>query len=410
MTPPPKDSAGPSIQMTEGFGSWFRHLRENVAQLPQQSLALKVGDVSDSTISRIENGEGSVQATTLNRLAGAFRHTVVGSLMTAVAKSFAADNEEDNGRRSEYLRALAAERGRDSGELVIGISLEAPELIVTRTGLTADPRDPDFRRGQPLYDQLSQWGGDACIRLAARYQGVVLAQQGGYGNKSAAYFQAVARTVRGDIERHVDPLAGVTELGEAMLRASALVADVYVENGEAVREALGWVILLANAVGAQLNTSPYTAWLLKYRENEDHWRRAFSALAQAVRNCPEDLETVLKLAQPWLEAWAGIALDKPSGVRFTRGGDGTISWMAEPDWVMGELVEPAAQDLWLYGGQTGAPSAVLASCGIQHLYLQDQGLTLSNPPGEPQAWFRNPASADYAIVNVGADWVPVQLF
>lgn len=408
MTPPPKDSAGPSIPLTEGFGVWFKHLREHVGRITQQALSMKC-EVSDSTISRIENGEGAVQISTLNRLGQGFGQPVP-QIVTAVAKSFAADNEQDNRHRSEQLAELAAELGSRSDELVVGISLEDRELITTRTGLTDYADDVTYRRGWLLYDQLSQHGGDAAIRLAARYRGIVLARQQEYGDKAADYFQAAARTVRRDIERHVDPLDGVTELDEALLRARSLLAGAFVENGEAVCEALAWIILLANAVGAQLDVPPYMAWLMEYRGQTDVWRQSFEALARAVPKAPNDPETVLSLARPWLEKWSGVNPEKPSGVSFTRGDDGTIAWKAEPDWVMGELAAPDSQELWLYGGHVQHPSQVLASCGIKHLALGEQGPTLSNPQGKEQSWFKNPANADYAIVKVDADWVPVQLF
>ncbi|WP_165702537.1 helix-turn-helix transcriptional regulator [Mycobacteroides abscessus] len=396
--------------MTEGFGNWFKHLREDVGRITQQALAMKC-DVSDSTISRIENGEGAVQLSTLNRLGQGFEQQPAPQIIAAVAKSFAEDNDEGNKYRSERLMELAAEHGWRSNELVVGISLEGSELITTTAGLSGYVSDLTFRSGWPLYDQLSQWGGDASIRLAARYRGVVLMRQEGYGDKAADYFEAAARTVRRNIERQVDPLAGVSELDEAMRRARSLMAGAFVENGDAVWEALGWVILLANAVGAQLDVSPYMAWLMEYRGQADVWRQSFDALGQAVPKAPTDPEKVLSLARPWLEKWSGVNPEKPSGVSFTRGDDGTIAWRAEPDWVMEELVAaPGNDELWLYGGQTEQPSQVLASCGIEHLALEDEGPRLSNPQGTSQVWFRNPANADYAIVNVDSVWVPVQLF
>lgn len=367
-------------------------------------------EVSDSTISRIENGEGAVQLSTLNRLGQGFVQQPVPQIIAAVAKSFAEDNDEGNQYRSERLMELAAVHGWRSDELVVGISLEDRKLITTRTGLTDYADDMTYRRGWLLYDQLSQRGGDASIRLAARYRGIVLARQQEYGDKAADYFQAAARTVRRDIERHVDPLAGVTELDEALLRARSLMAGAFVEKGEAVREALAWIILLANAVGAQLDVSPYMAWLMEYRGQADVWRQSFEALGQAVPKAPTDPEKVLSLARPWLEKWSGVNPEKPAGVSFTRGDDGTIAWRAEPDWVMEELAAPGSDELWLYGGQTEHPSQVLASCGIEHLVLDDEGPRLSNPRGALQVWFRNPANADYAIVNVDSVWVPVQLF
>lgn len=421
MVAPPKDVEAPSVPGTARFGEWFRHVREDLVGAPQQVLTA-AGGPSDSTISRIENGEGPVSIESLRKCTLAITAlekralgdpdtygtaTLGGGLLAAVAASFAADTDEANQARSAAIEASDASfrESTPRTRLVVGVTLDSNYKLVTATALRHAPV-PQPRSELVDGELTGRSNLTGLLRIAARYPGITLAPEDPPVGLSASLFYTDAgRAIHTGIQGCFDPIKSITTLDAAEQRAEILkkVSSRRVDTGT-----LGWVILLANAVGAREDISPYMAWM-RADEYEAAWKQAYDQLGNQLRKPIAPLDKLVSYTRQVMMDWSGVDPDRPIDVGFTIGADGKIHWTSAPDWELAEPPSARDGDLWLYKGQ-GGYSEILHECGIQHVHLSRDGLTEPGQDGPEYIWASNPANLQYALLFSRIwGWLPVQV-
>lgn len=422
MVAPPKDVEAPSVPGTARFGEWFRHVREDLIRAPQQVLTA-AGGPSDSTISRIENGEGPVSIESLRKCALAI--TSLGGhalgdpdtygpaasgagLFAAVAASFAADTAEANEERSAAIRASDVglrELGPQT-RLVVGVTLDSTYELVTASALRYAPVPS---QGSELVD--GELGGrsqlSGLLQIAARYPGITLAPEDPpVGLAASISFTDAGRVVHKGIQGCFDPIKSITTLDAAEQRAEILKKTTL---NRVHTRTLGWVILLANAVGVKEDISPYIAWM-RYDEYKSVWEQAYAELRAQLSKPIAALDELVSHCRQVMVAWSGVDPDRPIDVGFRIGANGKIHWTSAPDWELAEPPSTRNGDLWLYNG-LGGYSEILHEYGIGHIHLSRDGLTEPGQDGPEYIWAANPANPQYALLfSSTSGWLPVQIY
>lgn len=422
MVAPPKDVEVPSVPGTARFGEWFRHVREDVIRAPQQVLR-SAGGPSDSTISRIENGDGSVSIESLRKCALAmtvlktnalgdpdtYGPSASAGLLAAVATSFAADTPEANEDRSAAIQACDAglrESGH-RGRLVVGVALDSTNEPVTASALRYAPV-PSFP-GSELVD--GELGGQThlvgLLQIAARYPGITLAPEDPpVGLAASIFYTDAGRVVHKGIQGCFDPIKSITTLDAAEQRAELLKKA---SMSRVHARPLGWVILLANAVGMKEDIAPYIAWM-RYDEYKSAWEQAYGELRAQLSKPIAALDELVSHCKQVMMDWSGVDPDRPIDVGFTIGADGKIHWTSAPDWELAEPPSARDGDLWLYKG-LGGYSEILHEYRIGHVHLSRDGLTEPGQDGAEFIWVANPANPQYALLFSGTSgWLPVQVY
>lgn len=399
----------PSFVNNVAFGERMRQIRDEVVLASLETVARHDGP-SPSLQSRIENGQAlTITDETIKKYETAFaalsgeafpRELGSGFLAALVTAYHAAEGgqEQVDARTSrinsmaQYGQAPWASRGiflgLDLGELetpVIGASISR---IMTQHGARVvtdeDPAPQGFNLGSlpvrwardiPGFDEL-------LVQLIDRQQSITVAGASDTADRVARLMEAAGRGVHTDVESRLDPITAITSLSVARRRAEAFGAPASGNNNLN----LAWMILLANAVGHKQGVGAYTAWS-RHSADVAVWKSAIATVPDAVRGGMPDVRELMGAADLYLTAWTGSRRDSPKEVELSFDGD-EIAWGAT-DWEMGEPIEPAAGDLWIYGGHLlpnyageGRVDKVLAEMGIPSVLLLPNGLEAGGPQVE----------------------------
>lgn len=368
-----------TFQNTAYFGDLIRFLRDDV--LNQARTAVNAhGGPSVSLQNDIETGKDiPITEETLGKYSDAFDMLAPGNNFISLFEALGAGMLHINGigtavhtRRHEITDTLATWYKAD--QIYLGVDIKTGENVSAHALAYPTEGEPNLVRA--LADRR---GSAACITplltLALRHPAITLIPQSQQQVTRAA-LAAVADpthpgTVHTNPERNFDPLTGVTSLYQARQRAQALGADPD-------SSATAWIILIANAIGAERRNTPLLSWI-RYRSSTSPWVKQISGLSEPLRAGLPSIENMLSESEKTLAPWARLYGDSLWDVEFTAQTDEQIEWSIR------EVARPPApvprpDDIWIYDAtatnqcfghvlhDSGVPNIIFAAdqLGIVH--------------------------------------------
>ncbi|MDO3331512.1 hypothetical protein [Mycobacteroides abscessus] len=396
------------------FGDFVRYLRDKIVGQPRTVVHAN-GGPSVSLQNDIETSKDiPITEETLSKYSEAFDILAPGSAFFSFFEALGAGmfhinstGHAVNTRRHEIRETLST--WGDRNEIYLGVDIKTGEDVRAHA-LAYPPREDALTLARSLADRR---GPAACITplltLALRHPALTLIPQSQEQVTRAAIAAAQdphhLRTVHTNPERNLDPLAGVTSLQQARQRAQVLGADPD-------SSATAWIILLANAIGAERNHSPLLSWI-RYQTAPAPWAEQIARWGQPIQAGLPGVEAMLPQATKTLEPWAHLYGDSLFDVQFTPHCQkdpttGTVSTAVK--WDVQEVPRPPApsagpDDIWIYDSTATSQRLghVLHDMGVSNIIFADEqyGIVHSGSGFKPEQvlyWCPLGPSDDYALI------------
>lgn len=375
-----------AFQNTPYFADLIRYLRENVVKQPRPAISTH-GGPSVSLQNDIETGKAiSITEETLGKYSDAFDMLAPGNAFISFIDALGTGMLHIDSDRTVHTRrheiADALSTWNNDNEIYLGIDIKTGENVSAHA--LVYPTVAPAHLARALADRRGAAASiDPLLKLALRQQALTLIPQSQQQitrvATEAAADPAQPRTVHTNPERNFDPLTGITSLQRARQRAQVLGAD------PDKSAATAWIILLANAIGAEHNNTPLLSWI-HYRSATAPWVKHTSGFDEPLRAGLPAVSLMLEEAETTLGPWARLYGDSLWDVQFTPEPRQAVTWQVQ------EIARPTApppqpEDIWIYDStatnqrlghvlhDTGIPNIMFADAQTPSIVHSGSGFT-----------------------------------